>query len=78
MTTERTAAHGTRNDPAGAGGMDSDERTAWRDAVRLANRYGHEGKRVVFVDVSCPTTAASRYESIFILDNGPRTATENW
>ena len=30
--------------------MDSDERTAWRDAVRLANRYGHEGKRVVFVD----------------------------
>ena len=58
--------------------MDSDERTAWRDAVRLANRYGHEGKRVVFVDVSCPTTVASRYESFFILDNGPRTATENW
>ena len=28
--------------------MDSDERTAWRDAVRLANRYGHEGKRVVW------------------------------
>ena len=58
--------------------MDNEERAAWRAAVKLANRYGHEGKRVIAVDVVCPATAASRYESFFILDNGPRTATENW
>ena len=58
--------------------MDNEERDAWRAAVRMANRYGHEGKRVIGIDVICPSTATSRYELFFILDNGPRTATEHW
>ena len=58
--------------------MDSDEREVWRQLVRQANRYGREGKRVLAADVLCPTSAASRYEPFLILDNGPRTAAENW
>ena len=30
-------------------GMDNEERDAWR-AARMANRYGHEGKRVIGID----------------------------
>ena len=58
--------------------MCTDERSAWREAVRQANRYGHEGKRVIAVDVICPTTAAGNYLPFIILDNGPRTASEAW
>ena len=58
--------------------MDSDEREVWRQLVRQANRYGREGKRVLAADVLYPTSAASRYEPFLILDNGPRTAAENW
>lgn len=58
--------------------MSSDEREAWRRLVYQANRYGHEGKRVISADVLCPTTAASQYSSFVILDNGPRAATESW
>ena len=31
--------------------MDSEERNVWRQLVRQANRYGHEGKRVIAADV---------------------------
>lgn len=58
--------------------MYDDEREVWRMLVRQANRLGHEGKRVIGVDVSCPTTAASNWGPLLILDNGPRTATEEW
>ena len=58
--------------------MDCEERNVWRQLVRQANRYGHEGKRVIAVDVICPTSAASNYAPFLILDDGPRTATEDW
>jgi hypothetical protein len=58
--------------------MCEEERQVWRQLVKQANRYGHEGKRVIDVDVFCPTTAASDWRPLLILDNGPRTATEEW
>ena len=58
--------------------MDSEERSVWRQLVWQANRYGHEGKRVIAVDVICPTSAASNYAPFLILDNGPHTVTEDW
>lgn len=58
--------------------MYDDEREVWRMLVRQANRYGHEGKRVIGVEVVCPATAASQWAPLLILDNGPRTATEDW
>ena len=58
--------------------MDSEERNVWRQLVRQANRYGHEGKRVIAVDVICPISAASNYAPFLILDNGPHTVTEDW
>ena len=58
--------------------MGQDEREVWREAVRQANRYGREGKRVLDVTVICPTTATSNYVPFFLLDNGPRDATECW
>lgn len=58
--------------------MDSEERAIWRRLVREANRLGHEGKRVLNAEVFCPTSAASNYTPFLLLDNGPKTATENW
>lgn len=58
--------------------MESEERNVWKYLVREANRYGRDGKRVLSADVFCPSTAASNYVPFLILDNGPRTATEDW
>ena len=58
--------------------MDSEERNVWRQLVRQANRYGHEGKRVIAADVICPISAASNYAPLMILDDGPHTTTEDW
>ena len=69
---DMTDASGQRAD------MCEEERQVWRQLVKQANRYGHEGKRVIDVDVFCPTTAASDWRPLLILDNGPRTATEEW
>ena len=58
--------------------MDSEERSVWRQLVWQANRYGHEGKRVIAADMICPTSAASNYAPFLILDNGPISAKEVW
>ncbi len=58
--------------------MDTGERAEWRRLVMLANRLGHEGKRVRIAEVLMPTVATDQPVINLTWDFGPASATEVW